>query len=61
LNLLQAKGKGYVLEYRKVGKEGVTLEHGIGVALVGGKGQDVYVIYEHGAVIWLLEARDDAQ
>ena len=58
---LFAQGEGDVLEDVQVGEQGVALEDGVDVALVGGDVVDALAQEEHVALVRLLEAADDAQ
>ena len=56
-----AQGEGDVFKDVQMGEQGVALEDGVDVALVGGDVVDALAQEEHVALVRLLEAADDAQ
>ena len=58
---LDLEAEGYVLRHGHMGEEGVLLEHGVELPLVGGQAGDVLSREVYVARIRLLEAADDTQ
>ena len=60
-HLLLAQGEGHVFKHVQVREEGIALEHGVDVALVGRQAVDVLAHKDHVAAVRGLKAADDAQ
>ena len=59
--LFERQAKGDVVVHVHVGKEGILLEDGVDLALVGWDADDVLTVEEHLALARLQKAAEDAQ